>query len=107
MGITAHPTPLFIQIISLARWSLTEAGKYCRDSRSEGYRHSLGDCQTYCEANGAERLAINKGNYCRCCTASSDLMVADWSSNYQIYTLLGKYMYLASTNWCRKSFKLR
>ena len=81
-------------------WTLTETGKYCVNTISEDFRDSLGDCKTYCETNGAKRLTFFPNNYCRCCTASSELSVT--SANSKIYTLQGNYMYLDTIYWCRK-----
>ena len=79
-------------------WTLTETGKYCPDSILDyDLRDSLDDCKKHCETNGAKRLTFYTDNSCRCCTASSELLVS--GNNGQIYTLLGKYIYLPTRNW--------
>ena len=88
-------------------------GKYCRETIAEDFKDGLVACQAYCKENGAKTLSFNTvpnysygTNYCRCCTESSELKDAscDEHSCNQMYTLLGKYMYLASTNWFRNTF---
>ena len=86
-------------VSSLDVWSLTETGKTCPDIISNSkFTDGLDDCKTYCESNGAKRLAFrSRTNYCRCCTASSELLV---SSSGHIYTLQGNYNLFPTTNWC-------
>ena len=88
-------------------------GKYCRETIAEDFKNGLVACKAYCKENGAKTLSFNTvpnysygTNYCRCCTESSELKDAscDEHSCNQMYTLLGKYMYLASTNWFRNTF---
>ena len=110
MGIAAHPTSLIntnhILICAAEVWTLTGTGELCPDTISFTSRDSLGDCKTHCEANGARRLTFFPkfdalDPLCRCCTASSELWSYDNDS--QTYTLLGKYMYLPTTNWCQNT----
>ena len=88
-------------------------GKYCRETIAEDFKDGLVACQAYCKENGAKTLSFNTvpnysygTNYCRCCTESSELKDAscDEHSCNQMYTLLGKYMYLASANWFRNGY---
>ena len=88
--------------VTALAWTLTETGKYCPDTISKDTRDSLGDCKTHCETNGANRLTFFPNNYCRCCTASSALLVDDYN-NGNIYSLKGNYMYLATLNRNRYS----
>ena len=92
---------------------MTEEGKFCRETIAEDFKDGLVVCEAYCEENGAKTLSFNTvantnydQYYCRCCTESSELKDAscyEHSCN-QMYTLLGKYMYLASTNWFRNGY---
>ena len=101
--LTIHPfvTKNYISICVTAPdfWTLTETRKYCPDTILHyDIRDSLYDCKKHCETNGAKRLTFYTDNSCRCCTASSELLVS--GNNGQIYTLLGKYIYLPTRNWC-------
>ena len=98
-----NPSYIFICVPASAIWTLTDTGKYCPDGTYD-YRRSLGDCKIHCEANGAKRLTFEyydryDSHLCRCCPNYSKLSVV--SGNNQIYTILGKYMYLPTRKWCR------
>ena len=101
---------IFDCVAAVGSWTMTEEGKFCRETIAEDFKDGLVVCEAYCEENGAKTLSFNTvantnydQYYCRCCTESSELKDAscyEHSCN-QMYTLLGKYMYLASTNWFR------
>ena len=101
---------IFDCVAAVGSWTMTAEGKFCRETIAEDFKDGLVVCEAYCEENGAKTLSFNTvantnydQYYCRCCTESSELKDAscyEHSCN-QMYTLLGKYMYLASTNWFR------
>ena len=73
------------------KWRLEERGKWCSETIVKSHRRSLDDCKTYCHKNGATRLThYSNSNYCRCCTASSELKAA--TNKYpSLYIRKGKY----------------
>ena len=79
-----------INLNSKDRWTLTTTGKYCPDTKGEGYENSLSDCKTYCMQTGARKLAYHTTSYCRCCTENS---ILNYYPNAEIYELTGTNVY--------------
>ena len=83
---------IFNYVASLGIWTLTETGMHCLDTIWQGDTDDLVDCQTHCETVGARKLTFidnpHFGDYCQCCTESSELETGE--NNEFVYTYQGK-----------------
>ena len=117
MYITAHSTPeppgnkncIFNCVADPGTWTLTETDKYCTPGtyvqdihKYTHYIYTLRDCELWCELYGARTLTFWPNNDCVCCTASSEIKVANAQGllGAKVYTHPGNNMCLPTTSWC-------